>query len=611
MSLNQYMSCDMDTPLGFNNRRRANMPSQITAAEIMVPPGRFFESTDRAAKALDYFATSGDIEALVVDPTGRIAGCTNVGLILKNLGPHGIDPDLTVTEVSQNHITSVLASTQLEHVPTGHRVVAVVDEHGRPVGKITAENLSGILHSRVGNLRFLLDQSRVTANTLEALVESAFDCVVVVDDNGIVTMFNEAYEKFLNKKREDVIGRHVQLAIENTRMHIVVKTGVPEIGHRMKINGKDVIVKRIPIKKDGRIVGAVGTVMFRSVDDLESLVQKLNLLEKRVEYYERELRSVRHAKYSFDDLAGSSQPITEVKQLGLRAARGHSTILIRGESGTGKELLAHAIHNASPRAHGPFIRVNCAAVPKDLLESELFGYESGAFTGAKKGGKPGKFEMANGGTIFLDEIGDMPLDMQAKVLRVIQEKEIEKVGGAGNIEVNVRIIAATNKDLEAMVSENRFREDLYYRLNVVGITMPSLRDRPEDIPVLVEVFMDRLCADMGVPRKAISPESLELLKSHPWPGNARELLNVLERLMNTVDEDIILPQHLPFNIKRPVPTAVPEKLSPALRHAVKDTEKQVILDALKAAGGNKVRAAEALGIHRSVLYQKLKKYDIS
>ncbi|MFZ5816406.1 MAG: sigma-54 interaction domain-containing protein, partial [Bacillota bacterium] len=439
-------------------------------------------------------------------------------------------------------------------------------------------------------------------------------------------------EVMLGVKREDVIGRHVTEVIPNSRMHIVASTGIPEVGRPFKVAGQEVLVERHPIFDKDVVVGAIGRIMFRSVSDLKVMVERLELLQKQVDYYERQLTREARARYTFDDLVGSGPAMTHLKSLAKRASQSNSTVLILGESGTGKELLAHAIHNASRRAAHPFVKVNCAAIPKDLLESELFGYEAGAFSGASKTGKPGKFEQANKGTIFLDEIADMSLEMQAKVLRAIQEREIQKVGGTREIHVDVRIIAATNKDLLRMVERGEFREDLYYRLAVIELEMPALRERPEDLPLLVRSLMARICLEAGIEPKAVTPGAMEALQAYPWPGNVRELVHTLERLVNTVDHDLIDRLDLPPYVLRksrsirrpdedpipggpwsatPDPSVTPPPEVKPLKGKLHEAGRDLILGAIQQAGGNKMRAAELLGIHRSVLYRKLKQYGIT
>ncbi|MBE3554919.1 MAG: sigma 54-interacting transcriptional regulator, partial [Thermicanus sp.] len=299
----------------------------------------------------------------------------------------------------------------------------------------------------------------------------------------------------------------------------------------------------------------------------------------------------------------------EVKELAEKAAMSKSTVLLQGESGTGKELFAHAIHAASPRHHGPFIRVNCGAIPTELLESELFGYEEGAFTGAKKGGKPGKFELANGGTLFLDEVGDLPLSMQAKILRVLQEKEIEPLGSIRLKKVDVRVIAATHKDLKKMVDLGEFRHDLYYRLNVFTLTIPPLRERKEDIPPLVSAILQKLSQELGIMGKGLSDEVLHLFQTYHWPGNIRELYNALERSVAVSEKGEIEVKDLPLYL-RDMSGSIPHPSLQPLDVAIRETEKQLIQQALKETGGNKVRAAEILGIHRANLYRKLDRYGL-
>lgn len=273
--------------------------------------------------------------------------------------------------------------------------------------------------------------------------------VVVVDEQGVITFLNQPYAEFLGVARDDAVGRHVTEVIENTRMHLVVELGHPEIG-RQRVRGQELVVQRIPIRDDsGRIVGAFGQVMFE-VQELRDVAQRLNILESKVEYYEREIHQLRGARYTFDHIVGRSAPLTEAKRLALRAARSVSPVLLLGETGVGKELFAQAIHHAGPRRQKPLIRINCAAMPRDLVESELFGYEAGAFSGASKRGKPGKFELAHEGSLFLDEIADMPLELQAKLLRVLQEKEVERVGGTRPIAVDFRLLAATHEDLDEL-----------------------------------------------------------------------------------------------------------------------------------------------------------------
>lgn len=457
-----------------------------------------------------------------------------------------------------------------------------------------------------------LETVKSLKSTLESAIESVFEGIVVVDATGLITMMNQSYGEFLGIDARAVVGQHVADVIPNTRMHIVAQTGKPEFAEVQRIKDNQVVVTRIPIVKDGEVAGAVGKVLFRDVKDVKLLARKLNTLQSELEYYKEELRKVHGGKYTVERIIGNSEKMQWLKSLATKAAKGNSTILILGESGTGKELFAHAIHNASSRCHGPLIKVNCAAVPENLLEAELFGYDEGAFTGARKGGKPGKFELANGGSIFLDEIGDMTMAMQAKLLRVLQEREIERVGGTKTSKVDVRIIAATNRDLESMIENGEFRQDLYYRLNIITILIPPLRERKEDIPMLCATLLNKINSQFQYGVEGVSPSAMKLLTDYNWPGNVRELENVLERAVNLMDNDTFIEsQHLPPLLKKTHKSQETEEKDKNLAGILGDTEKEAIYKALEAAGGNKSKAAKLLGIHRSGFYQKLQKYNIT
>jgi PAS domain S-box-containing protein len=468
-----------------------------------------------------------------------------------------------------------------------------------------------------------LAEARDSVEILETILETTYDGIVVVDKNGIITRFNKAYQSFLGIDEKNAVGKFVEDVIENTRMHIVVKTGKPEIGETQKIQGHEMVVMRIPIYKRGEVVGAVGKVLFRDVKEIRSMVEKLDLATKELKYYKGEVMRLKGSRYNFKNIVGRSRKILLAKKMAKTAASGNSNVLIRGESGTGKELFAHAIHDASLRRYGAFIRVNCAAIPAGLLESELFGYEAGAFTDAKKGGKPGKFEMAQGGTLFLDEIGDMPPEMQAKLLRVLQEKEVERLGSERVIRLDIRLIAATNRDLEDLVKKEVFRQDLYYRLNVLKIEIPPLREIREDIELLCERMLQEINEDLGTAVEAIAPGVIEILRAYDWPGNIRELKNVMERAVavNTGRGKIIRKNHLPIYLldmnteKNTVVMSAGSRSTESaavgtLAEILAKTEKTAIENALHLTGNNRKKAAEILGIHRSGLYQKIHRYKI-
>jgi transcriptional regulator with PAS, ATPase and Fis domain len=332
-------------------------------------------------------------------------------------------------------------------------------------------------------------------------------------------------------------------------------------------------------------------------------------LETKVNSYKKEINNLFSAKYNLEDIVGSCELIINLKKLALVYARTEAPVLIIGETGTGKELFAHAVHNSSGRSRGPFVCLNCASIPKELLESELFGYAPGAFTGAHPKGKMGKIELADGGTLFLDEIGDLPPSAQAKLLRVLEEKRVEKVGDVHPIEIDFRLVAATNKDLELLIKEAKFRKDLYYRLGTMTLFIPSLRNRADDISLLARFFTKEL----GGISAEISDQALDILKKYSWPGNIRELKNVIGRALSLLDEnEMIDVHHLPPQIfRRHIPGDFRmESRSVGLKDIVFANEEKTIQEALNSCGGNKVKAAKLLKISRSVLYNKMKRYKI-
>jgi transcriptional regulator with PAS, ATPase and Fis domain len=456
-----------------------------------------------------------------------------------------------------------------------------------------------------------LDSTKTIVRTLEEILVGSGEWTVVVDANGIITMISEGYAAFNGSTVSEAVGKHVTEVIENTRMHFVAQTGIAELGERQTIRGREVIVNRVPLMEGDRVVGSYGRVLFKNVEQLWELASKLKVLESKVKYYESELTQLRGARYTLSSIIGSGQAISTAKVEVLKASRTESTVLLVGDTGTGKELFAHAIHAASQRRSGPFIKLNCAAVPAELLESELFGYEEGAFTGAKRGGKPGKFELASGGTLFLDEIGDMPLPMQAKLLRVLQEKEVERVGGTVTRSVDIRVIAATGKPLQDLVKEEKFRADLYYRIHVIPIHIPPLRLRREDIGEIADHFLTRISCETGEIKRSISPELLAILKSYDWPGNIRELQNILERIVAMTREQVLQPEHIPGHLLPSVSGVHNISAPGTLAHAKQEAERKAIIAALETTKGNKSRAAALLDIHRVKLYEKMKRHGIA
>lgn len=444
----------------------------------------------------------------------------------------------------------------------------------------------------------------------QLIFESIYNGAMVTDASGHITHFNAPYGNFLDLDPKKQTGRHCTEVVENSRMHIVSQTGISEINHIQRIKGQDMVVQRIPIKKNGDVIAVFGQVMFKDVRDVGKLANRISLLESKVKHYEEELMNLRSTRYTFNSIIGNSHTIKRLKKEALKATANQFPVLISGESGTGKELFAQAIHHTSPRRLEPFVRINCSAIPKDLLESELFGYEGGAFTGAKSRGKPGKFELAHKGTVFLDEIGDLPLEMQPKLLRVLEDKEFERVGGNSVMRSDFRLIAATNQKLEEMLAENRFRKDLFYRLNVISLHLPPLKERQGDIIPLSRHLLQQMAEEGSCFEIKVDSEVEQALKYYDWPGNVRELSNVLERTVSSLEGNTIHKSDLPFYIyekEKQFPSSGPMSMKAVQAEA----EKKAIREALQKTDYNKARAARMLGIHRTLLYKKMKKYDIS
>lgn len=448
-------------------------------------------------------------------------------------------------------------------------------------------------------------------STLEKLFDPIPVPIILVDGEARIKMINSVFATYLGYEKEQLIGRHVADVDKNTRFPYVLKSKKAEIAwkHRFE-NGHTAIVHRIPVVEGDEVKYGFGMVLFQDLEEFKDIIKENKLLETELIHIKKQLKKLYGATYSWETIIGDSEKMIQVKYMGRKVAQTNSNVLLLGESGTGKELFAHAIHNDSRRNHNPFVKVNCAAIPSNLLESELFGYAEGAFTGARKGGKVGKFELANGGSIFLDEIGDMHMDMQVKLLRVLQEREFEKVGDNKPIKIDIRVIAATNKNLRALVDEGKFREDLYYRLNVMTIELPPLRERYGDIKALARILVNKLSNQLGKYVTVIADEAMDYLKGYHWPGNVRELENILERAINLTETDTILPMHLPtYIIQKKVKDVSDGPVRP-LNEIIEETERVAISRCLEYTKGNKQKTAKLLKISRSSLYDKIEKYDL-
>ena len=476
----------------------------------------------------------------------------------------------------------------------------------------------------------------LAARSMFDLFANASEGMMLVDRQARVVWINEQYKRFLPAlgfdRVEDFVGHPVATVVQNTQMHQVLESGKPILIDLLTNRAGTFVVSRIPLRDSGgEVIGALGIVLFDHAEtSLQPLVGKFALLQRDLDDARRELASQRNSeragqrqsRYTFASFVGASPAAVEVKRQARRAAQTSSTVLLLGETGTGKELLAHAIHASSSRSDRPFISLNIAAVPDTLLEAEFFGVAPGAYTGADRKGREGKFRLAHGGTLFLDEIGDMPLALQAKLLRALQEGEIEPLGSNQLIPFDARVIAATSRDLGRLVREGNFREDLFYRLNVLPIRVPPLRERREDMVALVEVLGEDMALRNGQQPPELSPDALALLCAQVWRGNIRELRNVLEQAMMRSDSNHITALHLELVLREsgveqlapapiraaPGPTEVETAPSVLpLADQVAELERKAIALAVTATRGNKVAAAQMLGISRAKLYDRLSK----
>ena len=434
--------------------------------------------------------------------------------------------------------------------------------------------------------------------------------ILILDRTGRMVYISEAYARNMGVSIEEALGRHITEIIPDSRLPQVLKTGKATMGDLYYRNGNAFWVNRMPIWEHGEMVGVVAQSILTSDLDSEHLKRKLAGVVRELNYYKDKYKQISTARGDLDAIISRSPVMEDLKDT-LRMISGtRSTVLITGESGTGKELFACAIHNLSERRDKPFVRLNCAAIPDTLLESELFGYEEGAFTGAVRGGKIGDFEAANGGSIFLDEVDSLSPNMQAKLLRVIQEREIKKVGSTKTIPIDVRFIFATNKDLYQMMKEGKFREDFYYRINVIHLRLPPLRERPEDIIPLTESFLQKFNQELDRQITGLTPAAALVLEQYQWPGNIRELENCIERAFNYTTGSVIDTEHLnlPGTTVPPAEDAIGDYTLKQIRdHA----EKTAIQRMLELCGGNKKETAERLGIDRSILYDKIKRYHLN
>ncbi|MFH1079682.1 MAG: sigma 54-interacting transcriptional regulator [Pseudomonadota bacterium] len=596
----------------------------LTEKQIKIRKNRirsFYDITVRNLNNLYKIISGGGFALILADHEGYILHMVGDPAIQKQLarvncaiGFRWSEQDVGTTAIALSvarHIPVQITEKEIfckRGYPFTNSAAPIFDDNKNMLGVIVTTGNATLMHSHtlgmmitaarsIENELGILKKSnelRIQNQSMKAVLQSMKSGIIVLDHKGIVTEMNDHGQEIL--KGSNIIGSSIRdLTGEGVAGDDPLHDGTEYIDREFffKIPGKGSIQIMATIRSIQEPYGECRgyVIEFNEINRIHKLVNEM---------------AGSRAMFSFQDIIGVSLAIQQVRKLAIKATRSRSTVLITGETGTGKELFAQGIHNHSEFSNCPFVTINCGAIPRELLESELFGYVGGAFTGAAKSGRPGKFELARGGTVFLDEIGDMPMDMQVKLLRVLQSGEVVRIGEHRPLKVDVRIIAATNIDIREACHQGGFRKDLFYRLNVFPIHIPPLRDRKEDILQLARHFMNRRRLILSSPVVSLSHEAEEVLLKYRWPGNVRELENVIERLLNVVDEEIITQEHLAF-LKQPMLRIASNETPEALLTL---TEKKAINDTLKDLDYNIAQASQALGISRPTLYRKMKKYGL-
>ncbi|MDT8421425.1 MAG: sigma 54-interacting transcriptional regulator [Desulfuromonadales bacterium] len=586
------------------------------------------EQMKAAGFCLDSINNSDDCLLLSFDQEYRITGCNEESYRLLKLRPEQLLGKKLNQPLKLGYLQTLIMQN---YCFKGQPLLIDGRQHFCDFSPLEQNN------SRTGGLLAVYREEQRTTRTpdlpdlLSTLKQHSFfhdDSLIMVNPDGIITLINQSFADPLGIRATQMIGRHVLQAYPNSspsRLPVVMETGQPEEAEPHRLNGHNAVVSRYPLLKDGVMIGALGKILFHDIRELTRLTDKFHALINLPEKGKKPAQnSGNHFKYDCNSIIGQSPVMKDLKDKLLRIAQRPSNVLLTGESGTGKELFAHAIHAASKRRHAPFVRVNCAAIPEQLMEAELFGYVDGAFTGARKGGQTGKFEQAHSGTIFLDEISEMPPHMQAKMLRVLQEKEVTPLGSTQTRKLDIRVIAATNVTLEQQVAEGKFRTDLYYRLNVIALEIPPLRDRREDIYFITKHLIDNFNGEFDLNIQGLTDEAWKILKGYNYPGNIRELRNAVESAFNMTNGPLLdaadLPQHIrqKFGVQAncSLQTSPSKELFSSigqkpLQEIMEELEQHLLEATLDKTGGNKMSAANLLGISRPGLYKKLHKFNLN
>ena len=592
----------------------------IKMSELMAIQGTVQQIAEGITEALGIETEIIDHELTIIAGTGRYfskigqkeeSGNIDSGYIYGQLLKSGSDyvieqaTPLMPYGAKENEMAEICCSIQLEDQVLGLIALVAFNEEQKKALFNKGRNHMLFLKRMAYLIAAKLSETKKT-NQLKVILESIRDGILAVDRNGLIVSCNRMAEQLIGRERSWLLGRELSDVWPVCPIHEIIKSGIPfqdreEIYTDENGDQKHFLTTIRPVFiGDEAAAGTAGefteaVISFQGIDDVRNMIYQ---------YTEKQ------QKLHLDEILGVSESIREIKSQAEKIARSQSTVLITGESGTGKEIFARAIHSDSKRSKEAFVTVNCGAIPENLLESELFGYEEGAFTGARKRGKVGKFELANKGSIFLDEVGDLPLHLQVKLLHVLQRREIERVGGNRVIRVDVRVIAATNRDLQAMMEQKEFREDLFFRLNVIPLHIPPLRDRKEDIPILLYCFLDRYNKLIGKQITGFDAESMELLEAYHWPGNVRELENAVEYAVNLENGTVVTAKSIPPRVCES--WANQAKLT-SLKDQIAFHEKVIIEACLRETGTSmegKRRAAETLGISEATLYRRIRELHI-